>query len=72
MSFKSVMGPAVPDCFVLSLGVLFSDNHSFSLLVGLQSAFCMGYHTLPINFDHSVLFRVIKVGEWMINDMMIK
>lgn len=62
LSFRIIMGPAnpvLPDYFVLSLGVLFS----FSLLVDLQSALYMGYHTLPINFDHSGLFRVIKVGE---------
>lgn len=77
--FKTIKGALVPSLslflrysYVLPLSVALSAYHSFSLLVGLQSAFYMGYHTIPINFAHSGLFRVIKVGEWMINGMMLE
>ena len=50
--------------------VVLSASPSISFLVGLQSAFYMSYHTLPINFVHCGLFWVINVGGWMINDTM--
>lgn len=76
--FKTIKGAVVPTLFflrysyMLPLSVALSAYHSFSLLLGLQSAFYMGYHTIPINFAHSGLFRVIKVGERMINGMMLE